>query len=189
MSPDPETFDEDHEEIIRLFLHYVEVDPYPITGGSMPRIERGCKSEFTKNMEKVEQGDAEAQFALGYTYYHGEGVDKDYEKAFEWIMKAAKQWNAIAQRRVGLSYQAGAGVDKNLKEAMKWFKFAADQGDADAQKSLDEMLKEQSLSDLLKKSQKKWETEGVFIKANLKKEYSEYLSDDKRKNYDEGLIP
>ena len=140
-------------------------------------------------MKAARQGHKYAQAVVGLSYQAGEDVDDDDEKAFEWFMKAAKQWDAVAQRRVGLSYQAGAGVDKNLKEAMKWFKFAADQGDTDAQKLLEEMLKEQSLSDLLKKSQKEWETEGIFIKANLKKEYSEYLSDDKRKNYDEGLIP
>ena len=38
----------------------------------------------------AEQGDAGARFKLGLKYYLGEGVPKNYRKAFEWGRKAAE---------------------------------------------------------------------------------------------------
>ena len=40
--------------------------------------------------EAAEQGDAEAQFQMGRSYYYGDdGVTQDYAKAVEWYRKAA----------------------------------------------------------------------------------------------------
>ena len=45
----------------------------------------------------AEQGDADAQTALGMRYYTGDGVPKDYAEAVKWYHKAAEQGHAIAQ--------------------------------------------------------------------------------------------
>jgi TPR repeat protein len=47
----------------------------------------------------VEQGDADAQFALGRCYEFGKGVPADYEEATKWYRKAAKQGHADAERQ------------------------------------------------------------------------------------------
>ena len=39
----------------------------------------------------AEQGDADAQYNLGYSYSNGEGVEKDEEEAVKWYRKAAEQ--------------------------------------------------------------------------------------------------
>ncbi len=46
----------------------------------------------------AENGDADAQYALGYTYYNGYGVPRDEAVAVKWIKKAAKQHNLKAVR-------------------------------------------------------------------------------------------
>jgi TPR repeat protein len=47
--------------------------------------------------KEAEQGNAEAQFELGWRYEHGRGVPKDVRKAVEWYRKAAAQGNKSAQ--------------------------------------------------------------------------------------------
>ena len=84
----------------------------------------------------AEQGDAEAQFNLGYAYGIGEGVDKDQREAVRWYRKAAEQGDAWAQYNLGVAYWNGEGVDKDQREAVRWDRMAAEQGHADAQYNL-----------------------------------------------------
>ena len=48
------------------------------------------------------QGNANAQFRLGYMYPDGQGVPQDYEAAAAWYRKAAEQGNKWAQYLLGL---------------------------------------------------------------------------------------
>jgi TPR repeat protein len=45
----------------------------------------------------AEQGEAGAQFNLGWMYTNGHGVPQDYVKAYMWLNLAAAQGNALAQ--------------------------------------------------------------------------------------------
>ncbi len=45
----------------------------------------------------AEQGNAYAQFNLGFMYDNGQGVPKDYKTAVKWYRLAAKQRYAPAQ--------------------------------------------------------------------------------------------
>lgn len=80
----------------------------------------------------AEQGDANAQFNLGYRYFHGDGVIEDDVEAVKWYHKAAAQGHAKAQVNLGICY-AIAGDDAN---AVDWYRKAADQGVAQAQLNL-----------------------------------------------------
>ena len=82
------------------------------------------------------QGDAEAQFNLGWMYYQGEGVRQDYAKAFEWYKKVANQGDSNAQFVLGLLYYKGEGVRQDYAKAAQWFLKVANQGDSDAQAML-----------------------------------------------------
>ena len=44
----------------------------------------------------AEKGDARAQTKLGWMYYRGMVVTKDYKKAVKWYRKAAKQGHAVS---------------------------------------------------------------------------------------------
>lgn len=87
----------------------------------------------------AEQGDANAQYNLGYMYDYGKGVPKDFVEAVKWFRLAAEQGHAIAQYDLGSKYSISAGVPQDNAEMAKWFRLAAEQGHALAQVSLGSM--------------------------------------------------
>lgn len=52
-------------------------------------------------IKRAEQGEVEAQFQLGLAYYNGEGISKNYSKAYYWFLKAVEQGNNDAQNYLG----------------------------------------------------------------------------------------
>ena len=85
--------------------------------------------EAVKNFLKAaEQGNAEAQYVLGFCYEMGQGVSQDYEEAVRWYRLAAEQGNVDAKWQLGCCYERGYGVPKDIDEALKWYRLAAEQG-------------------------------------------------------------
>ena len=82
----------------------------------------------------AEQGDAWAQYNLGWCYEHGRGVPQSYGEAVMWYRKVADQGNATAQNSLGLCYQNGYGVPQDKLQAYKWFTLASGHGNAEAAK-------------------------------------------------------
>lgn len=78
--------------------------------------------------EAAEQGDAEAQFALGRCYYSGHGVEQSYTESVRWYRKAAEQGFAEAQYNLGACYYSGHGVEQSTALARQWFLEAARRG-------------------------------------------------------------
>ena len=87
----------------------------------------------------AEQGDAEAQFNLGFFYDSGNGVLQDYAEAVKWYRLAAEQGYAKAQLNLGRMYGNGNGALQDYAEAFKWYRLAAEQGQANAQNNLGRM--------------------------------------------------
>ena len=84
----------------------------------------------------AEQGNARAQYDLGFMHEKGQGVPKDDVEAAKWYRKAAEQGNAIAQVNLGFMYDKGQGVPKDDVEAAKRWRKAAEEGFARAQYNL-----------------------------------------------------
>jgi uncharacterized protein len=84
----------------------------------------------------AEQGNASAQYNLGFMYDLGEGVPQDYAESMNWYRMAAAQGDAIAQNNLGLMYDLGNGVPQDGAEAVKWYRMAAVQSYAIAQYNL-----------------------------------------------------
>ncbi|MGL6188451.1 MAG: tetratricopeptide repeat protein, partial [Holosporales bacterium] len=84
----------------------------------------------------AEQGDASAQFNLGFILARGEGVTKDLKKAVPLIQKEVEKGHGLARYNLGLMYDNGKSVGKELKEAEKWYRKAVDQEHAEAQFNL-----------------------------------------------------
>jgi TPR repeat protein/serine/threonine protein kinase len=96
-----------------------------------------AKKEAEKPTPKsLTRGLAEAQNTMGWHYYHGDGVAKNYEESFKWFQKAANLGESSAQFNVGMMYASGTGVKQDLTEAAKWYKKSAEQGKASAQLNL-----------------------------------------------------
>ena len=91
----------------------------------------------------ADQGNANAQFNLGFQYYIGEGVDQDYDKAFQLFQLSAEQGFPPAMFAYGDCYYLGNGVKQDLKKAAEWYQKAIDAGyepDDEDQKHLAEVL-------------------------------------------------
>ena len=91
---------------------------------------------ITETHRLAEQGDAEAQFNLGFMYANGEGIPQDDAEAVRWFRLAAEQGHAEGQHSLGAMYYRGRGVREDDAEAARWYRLAADQGNAEAQLAL-----------------------------------------------------
>jgi TPR repeat protein len=56
------------------------------------------RQAFVRLRPAAEQGSPEAQYAVGYMYYYGQGVIENRQKAWYWITAAAKNGNKDAQQ-------------------------------------------------------------------------------------------
>lgn len=115
-------------------------------GIGMDRDEEEAGRLFRRCFEGVRQlaevGRCRAQYAVGYLYTAGQGVDADATLAARWTRKAAEQGNARAQWRMAGMFLEGEGVEQSAAMAVEWFRKAAEQGSAEAQFSLGRILAE-----------------------------------------------
>ncbi len=87
----------------------------------------------------AEDGNARAQYNLGWMHANGKGTAQDFKEAIEWYKKSAEQGNVNAQYNLGNLYYSGRGSEQNDKLAFSWFMRAAEQGDAPAQYNIGKM--------------------------------------------------
>ena len=83
------------------------------------------------------EGERPAQRMMGYLYYYGRGVGKNFTTAYEWFYKAAED-DSESQRLIGEMYLNGdisGGADK----AYSWIRKAVDKGDPYAMSLLGRM--------------------------------------------------
>lgn len=97
---------------------------------------RDYAEAFKEFRQPAKQGNAVAQFKLGYMYDAGLGVEQNKAEAFSWFKKSAAQGDADAQGYLGMMYANGSGVKQDKVEAVKWYRLAANLGNGDAQLSL-----------------------------------------------------
>jgi uncharacterized protein len=86
--------------------------------------------------QRAEQGDAAAQWNLGFMYSSGQGLPQDDGQAVEWYRKAAEQGNAGAQHSLALAHFKGRGTAQDSGQAAQWNRRAAEQGFVKAQFNL-----------------------------------------------------
>ena len=60
------------------------------------------RQAFIRLRPAAEKGVPEAQYAVGYMYYYGQGVIENRQKAWYWITAAANNGNEDAQRAMRL---------------------------------------------------------------------------------------
>ena len=116
-----------------------EVDEYEIKR-MQQESKRGYKEAAEWYRIAAEQGHVEAQYALGFMYQEGRGVEYSLEKAAEWYRKAAEQGHALAQCRLGSMYAKGEGVEQSPESAIEWWTKAAEYGEASAKLCLGNRL-------------------------------------------------
>jgi len=83
---------------------------------------------YRVRLNDAQVGDRDAQYALANMYLRGQGVARNYDKAFYWFSLAAYQRHAHAQLRLAALYSNGKGVKQDLQMAYFWFSMARNQG-------------------------------------------------------------
>ena len=71
-----------------------------------------------------EKGLAAAQNFVGCCYFEGWGVEKNYQEAFVWFLRAAEQGDVSAQKNLALCYENGFGVEQDQEQANFWLEKA-----------------------------------------------------------------
>ena len=66
-----------------------------------------------------------AQYELGYLYYNGIGVEKDYEEAAKWFERSVWNNGVHAKYELAKCYYFGHGVEQNSEKALEFLKSAA----------------------------------------------------------------
>ena len=66
---------------------------------------------------------------LGFIYYYGVCVEKDYKKSKEYFERAAKENDVEAINFLGVIYYNGQGVEKNYVKAREYFEKCANEND------------------------------------------------------------
>lgn len=61
-------------------------------------MEEDPREAFGWFYKSAMQGDGDAQYALGYFYEDGIGVERDIEEAREWYERSAAQGNRLAKK-------------------------------------------------------------------------------------------
>ena len=82
------------------------------------------------------QGLDGALFIIGYMYYNGQNVAKDYAEALRWWQLAAVQGYPEVLFRIAVCHESGQGVHKSKAEAIRWYRRAKEAGDHDAATAL-----------------------------------------------------
>lgn len=82
--------------------------------------------------EIINIGDYKAIFELGYKYYLGDKVEKNYELAMLYFRISARYNYYKAQHYIGFMYDEGKGIPCSYKSARYWYKLAASNGSVSA---------------------------------------------------------
>ena len=83
---------------------------------------------LTAELPAAEQGDAEAQYKIGWMYQEGQGVEQDFKEALKWFQKSAEQGHADGQTSLGGMYYSGEGVEQDNATSYAWWNIAATNG-------------------------------------------------------------
>ena len=111
-------------------------EPPPTTGDTTE-----ASDNIAELMKKAEEGDASAQYRLGFMYDAGQGVPQDFREVVRWYRAAAEQGHVSAQFNLGFLYFMGEAIPQDYKEAFRWYRASAVQGNSKAQNSLGAMYR------------------------------------------------
>lgn len=111
-------------------------------GGNLPaqlELARAYDSETSGHKDErlatmwyrraADQGNSEAQDALGDRYLVGRGLKKSMAEAVNWFRKSARQGNSSAMYHLGAVYFNGDGVQIDYALSYAWFRLAQEAGD------------------------------------------------------------
>ena len=113
----------------------------------MNEEENSYKEKVVSRLKRAaEQGNTNAQQSLGLCYDFGNGVEKDWRKAEEWLKKAAELGQDIAMIHLAIHYEA----KKDLKKTIYWYeKIAEKHGYKNDKEKVKELRKQLKVGEII----------------------------------------
>jgi clan AA aspartic protease (TIGR02281 family) len=147
----------------------------PLEDASVAYEHGDYATEYRLLRPLADQGNAAAEYGLGFMYAHGYGVPQDYTEAAKWYRLAADQGDMRAQNSLGQMFRLGKGVPQNDGEAFKWFRFAAELGEPLAQYNIGVMYHDgQGVSQNFAEAWKWWDKAAKQGNVNALNKFSSY---------------
>ena len=87
-------------------------------------------------IELADQGDPNAQYALGIMHLKKEAQKPEDAAAFHYLVEAANKQHVALMFNLGVAYWKGRGVARQPEKALNWWEVAAERDDAGAQFNL-----------------------------------------------------
>ena len=115
-----------------LVLPVFPQDEPPPTTGATGEV----SGSIADLMSKAEQGDADAQFNLGFMYLMGEAIPQDYKEAFRWYRASAVQGKSSAQGSLGAMFRVCLGLPKDFLLANMWYNLAVANSELDQERRI-----------------------------------------------------
>jgi hypothetical protein len=100
-------------------------DAGPLEDGNVAMHKHDYASALQILGPLAKQGNAVAQFNLGYLFDEGQGVSQNYDFAATWYRKAADQGLVEAQYVLSYYYRRGRGRQQDTVKAHMWMNLAA----------------------------------------------------------------
>lgn len=145
---------EDYRDIKSEYLKEItlkKITKYAEEGEWRAQFELGLVHEKMKDYDGAirwyeqasSNGSSGAMRNIGLIFYYGKGRGVDYQKAYEWFMKAINYAaNTHAMYMVGEMFEKGIYVPKDLNTAISWYHKADIQGSQMATQKLKQLREE-----------------------------------------------
>ena len=93
----------------------------------------GCPKDAARSAAYYEdcarRGNARAQYLMAWYYYHGVGVEQDFDLAVMYAHLAAEQKYLKAYRRLGIFFRDGLAFPQDYEQAIRYFNEGIKAGD------------------------------------------------------------
>jgi TPR repeat protein len=89
-------------------------DDYRLDVGKRAFINGEYKTAFHELLPLAMQGNAHAEYAVGYMYYYGYGVPVDSESGTTWMDRAASQGSIPAQQALQMIHTKPSSVPQTV---------------------------------------------------------------------------
>ncbi len=111
--------------------------------------ENRFEEALTELWPAARSGNAEAEELIGIMYALGLGVEQDYQRAFDWYLRASMKGHPGAQSGVGWYYEVGLGMpEPDLVRAYMWYTLSAIGGDPDAADSMEQVIQKMTRAEI-----------------------------------------
>lgn len=85
------------------------------------------ETAFVELLPLAQQGDADAQWRVGFMYLQGNGVERDGSEALKWFQMSAPS-NVVVQQILGGIYQSGEVGPHDYVLSLMWYSIASING-------------------------------------------------------------